>query len=38
MEDRLDAFGGTLQIESTPGGGTTLRATVPVSSPVVAVN
>jgi signal transduction histidine kinase len=38
MEDRLDALGGTLQIESTPGGGTTLRATVPVPSPVVAVN
>jgi signal transduction histidine kinase len=31
MEDRLDALGGTLQIESTPGVGTTLRATVPVS-------
>jgi signal transduction histidine kinase len=30
MEDRLDALGGTLQIESTPGGGTTLRATVPM--------
>jgi signal transduction histidine kinase len=30
MEDRLDALGGTLQIESTPGVGTTLRATVPV--------
>jgi signal transduction histidine kinase len=31
MEDRLDALGGTLQIESTLGVGTTLRATVPVS-------
>ena len=29
MEDRLDALGGTLQIESSPGHGTTLRATVP---------
>jgi hypothetical protein len=26
MEDRLDALGGTLQIESTPGAGTTVRA------------
>jgi len=31
MEDRLDALGGTLHIESSPGRGTTLRATVPVS-------
>jgi signal transduction histidine kinase len=31
MEDRLDALGGTLEIESTLGVGTTLRATVPVS-------
>jgi len=30
MEDRLEALGGKLQIESTPGVGTTLRATVPV--------
>jgi signal transduction histidine kinase len=30
MEDRLDALGGSLQIESTPGVGTTLRATVPI--------
>ncbi len=29
MEDRLDALGGTLQIESSPGHGTTLRATAP---------
>src|ERR1035437_3484233 len=35
MEDRLDALGGALQIESTPGVGTTLRATVPV--PVIMV-
>jgi GGDEF domain-containing protein len=32
MEDRLDALGGTLHIESSPGVGTTLRATVPVTS------
>ncbi len=31
MEDRLEALGGTLQIESTLGVGTTLRATLPVS-------
>jgi signal transduction histidine kinase len=37
MEDRLDALGGTLQIESTPGVGTTLRATVPVSDVAPAV-
>jgi signal transduction histidine kinase len=36
MEDRLDALGGTLQIESTPGVGTTLRATVPVSQVALA--
>jgi signal transduction histidine kinase len=39
MEDRLEALGGTLQIESTLGVGTTLRAAVPVSPavPVVSV-
>jgi signal transduction histidine kinase len=37
MEDRLEALGGTLQIESTPGVGTTLRATVPVSPAVPVV-
>jgi len=31
MEDRLDALGGTLQIQSILGVGTTLRAAVPVS-------
>jgi signal transduction histidine kinase len=31
MEDRLDSLGGTLHIESTPGLGTTLCATVRVS-------
>jgi signal transduction histidine kinase len=31
MEDRLEALGGTLQIESTLGVGTTLRATLPAS-------
>jgi signal transduction histidine kinase len=29
MEDRLDALGGTLEIVSTPGAGTTLRASIP---------
>jgi signal transduction histidine kinase len=33
MEDRLDALGGTLQIYSSPGHGTTLRATVPLLAP-----
>ena len=37
MEDRLDALGGTLRIESTVGVGTTLRATVPVSPRVPVV-
>jgi signal transduction histidine kinase len=36
MEDRLDALGGTLQIQSSPSRGTTLRATVPALR-VVAV-
>jgi signal transduction histidine kinase len=31
MEDRLDALGGKLEIESIVGAGTTLRATVPVT-------
>jgi signal transduction histidine kinase len=31
MEDRLDALGGTLEITSTLGIGTTLRAAVPVA-------
>jgi signal transduction histidine kinase len=30
MEDRLEALGGTLNISSTPGSGTRLRAAVPV--------
>jgi signal transduction histidine kinase len=38
MEDRLDALGGTIQIESTRGAGTTLRVTLPVSHPPVAAN
>jgi signal transduction histidine kinase len=29
MEDRLDALGGALQIASSPGNGTTLRAVIP---------
>jgi signal transduction histidine kinase len=36
MEDRLDALGGTLDISSTPGRGTTLRATLPALSRMVA--
>jgi signal transduction histidine kinase len=32
MEDRLEALGGTLQVESAPGAGTTLRATVPIAA------
>jgi signal transduction histidine kinase len=40
MEDRLEALGGTLQIESTPGVGTTLRARVSAShtTPVAGVS
>jgi signal transduction histidine kinase len=40
MEDRLDALGGTLHIESSPGVGTTLRATIPFSHtvPVASVS
>ena len=38
MEDRIDALGGSLQVASTPGSGTTLRATVPVSADVVAAS
>jgi signal transduction histidine kinase len=34
MEDRLDALGGTLQIASSPGNGTTLRAILPVRDTV----
>jgi len=34
MEDRLDALGGTLQIMSRPGGGTTLRVILPAASAV----
>jgi signal transduction histidine kinase len=30
MEDRLDALGGTLDVQSGPGGGTTLRVSIPV--------
>jgi signal transduction histidine kinase len=36
MEDRLDALGGNLQIDSTLGGGTTLHATVPLPHLVLA--
>jgi signal transduction histidine kinase len=36
MEDRLEALGGTLLIETSPGHGTMLRATVPVPMIMVA--
>jgi signal transduction histidine kinase len=36
MEARLEALGGTLLIETSPGHGTTLRATVPVPLIMVA--
>jgi signal transduction histidine kinase len=36
MEDRLEALGGTLQIASSPGNGTTLRAAIPVTRAMVA--
>jgi signal transduction histidine kinase len=36
MEDRLDALGGTLLVESAPGAGTTLRATVPIAALTLA--
>ena len=36
MEDRLDALGGTLHIASSPGNGTTLRATIPLMAAVGA--
>jgi signal transduction histidine kinase len=36
MEDRLDALGGTLEIASSPGNGTTLRAVIPVLNAVPA--
>jgi signal transduction histidine kinase len=38
MEDRLDALGGKLQLESTLGRGTTLRALVPASHRVLAAH
>jgi signal transduction histidine kinase len=37
MEDRLDALGGVLNISSSPGRGTTLRATVPIHN-LVSLN
>jgi two-component system sensor histidine kinase UhpB len=38
MEDRLDALGGSLHLASTPGSGTTLRATVPATHAVQATS
>jgi hypothetical protein len=37
MEDRLDALGGTMNIASSPGNGTMLRATVPLNDVVSKV-
>ena len=37
MEDRLDALGGSLDVESAPGAGTTLHAIVPISPSALAV-
>ncbi|MDQ6846780.1 MAG: sensor histidine kinase [Candidatus Dormibacteraeota bacterium] len=33
MEDRLDSLGGVLEVISTPGAGTTLRGSIPVTGP-----
>jgi signal transduction histidine kinase len=33
MKDRLEALGGTLTVESTPGGGTTVGGAIPVLTP-----
>jgi hypothetical protein len=38
MEDRLDALGGRLTITSTPGAGTTLRASVPTVGAATAAS
>lgn len=34
MADRLDTVGGGLAVDATPGGGTTVRGSIPVLSPV----
>jgi signal transduction histidine kinase len=36
MRERLEIFGGTLRIDSEPGGGTRVVMTVPVAAPVAA--
>ncbi|MDQ6857232.1 MAG: sensor histidine kinase, partial [Candidatus Dormibacteraeota bacterium] len=36
MEDRLEALGGALEVVSTPGAGTTLRASIPTPHPTPA--
>ena len=38
MEDRIDALGGSLHVASTPGSGTTLRATVPLIPAILTAN
>ncbi|MBV9101800.1 MAG: sensor histidine kinase [Candidatus Dormibacteraeota bacterium] len=37
MEDRIDALGGSLQVESAPGKGTVLRASLPVEGTAASV-
>ena len=37
MNDRVDALGGTVQVISHPGAGTTVSGELPVSEPIVAV-
>ena len=36
MRDRLEVFGGTVEVESRPGRGTTVRGMVPIPEPAVA--
>jgi len=36
ITDRLDTVGGTVHIDSTPGHGTTIRGTLPITAPVRA--
>jgi len=38
MEDRIDALGGSLDVASVPGSGTTLRATVPLPQAILLAN
>jgi len=36
MEDRLDALGGTVEVPSAPGSGTTVTARLPIREAAVA--